>query len=142
LSNIRIFEDKSADSDSYGLKSSRFDIKYSNIRVWPSQNAIHWEHVREIEKQNGNTNPKMVRLRTLKPPSKLDPAARYHSFVIETRDPVAANKWLKVGIYYTPPREATHPAVPAHGMLQMPEMGTLRISLQALGKGEMRKMWQ
>ena len=46
-SNIRIFEDKSRirldkPMDTYGLRNPRFVIEYSNIRIRPSQNALHW----------------------------------------------------------------------------------------------------
>src|SRR5437762_1549572 len=46
-SNIRIFEDKSwirldKPMDTYGLTNPRFVIEYSNIRIRPSQNALHW----------------------------------------------------------------------------------------------------
>src|SRR5438046_2031630 len=46
-SNIRIFEDKSRirldkPMDTYGLTNPRFIIEYSNIRIRPSQNALHW----------------------------------------------------------------------------------------------------
>src|SRR6266496_6293450 len=46
-SNIRIFEDKSRirldkPMDTYGLRNPRFIIEYSNIRIRPSQNALHW----------------------------------------------------------------------------------------------------
>jgi len=58
------------------------------------------ESAREIERQSGNQDIKIARLRTLKAPTKLNPAARYNSFVIQTHDPTTANKWIKSGVYY------------------------------------------
>jgi len=58
------------------------------------------EHVRQLEKQNKKLNLKIAKLRTLKGPSKHDPAARHHSFVIQTYDPKAADQCLKEGIHY------------------------------------------
>jgi Reverse transcriptase (RNA-dependent DNA polymerase) len=56
---------------------------------------------RQIEKQSGNANLKIVKLKTLKAPNKLNPSARYHTFVIQTHDPEATNKWLKSGVYFS-----------------------------------------
>src|SRR5579859_1671524 len=58
------------------------------------------EHTRDIETQNEKLNLKIARLRTLKAPSKLNPHARYTSFVIQTHHPEAADKCLKSGVHY------------------------------------------
>lgn len=58
------------------------------------------DHARDMEIQNEKLNLKIARLRTLKPPNKLAPHARYTSFVIQTHEPEAADKCLKSGIHY------------------------------------------
>jgi len=58
------------------------------------------EHARQLEEQNKKLILKIAKLRTLKGPSKLDPAARHYSFVIQTHDPKAADQCLKEGIHY------------------------------------------
>src|SRR5437762_13013903 len=59
-SNIRIFEDKSRirldkPMDTYGLTNLRFVIEYSNIRIRPSQNALHWRTLQAHQGGCGDT---------------------------------------------------------------------------------------
>jgi hypothetical protein len=37
--------------ETYGLTNSRFDIEYSNIWIRPSQNSLHWLHLRSTLSQ-------------------------------------------------------------------------------------------
>jgi hypothetical protein len=60
----------------------------------------HTDNLDDIADEIGNRNNlKIVKLRTLRVPSKLDPMARNNSYVILTHNAEAADKCLKKGIF-------------------------------------------
>ena len=77
------------------------------------------EHlIRDIEAQNDDKQLKIVNLRTLKTPEKLDPAANCNSFVIQTYDAEAANKCLKHGIHINYHQYPTEKHTPQYQITQ------------------------
>ena len=85
-----------------GVRRPKYGVVIHGIpvdEIDPRQTDME-DYVKDIEIQNNKLNIKIAKLRTLKAPNKLNPHARYASFVIQTHDPEAADRCLKSGINY------------------------------------------
>ena len=80
------------------VRQPKFGIVIHSIPI--EEINPHIDNLVDIADEIGNRNNlKIVKLRTLRAPSKLDPMARNYSYVALTHDVEAANKCLKKGIF-------------------------------------------